>query len=123
MNFQQAINSCFQKYAVFTGRASRSEYWYWTLFTIVVTAVFELFGIIFTTNGSPALWVSVLSGIFGLGVLLPGLAVSVRRMHDIGKGGGWIFINLVPLIGWIWFIVLCCTPSEPGANRFGEPVD
>lgn len=123
MTFKQSINTCFREYAVFSGRASRSEYWYWVLFTFLVSSVIELFGIIFTAGSSPAVWVSVLSGIFALGVLVPGLAVAVRRMHDIGKGGGWIFITLVPLIGWIWFIVLCCQESQPGENRFGEPVD
>ncbi len=57
--------------------------------------------------------------IYSLAVLLPSLAVSVRRLHDIGKGGGWIFINLVPVIGSIWYIILTVLPSQRGYNRFG----
>ena len=56
-----------------------------------------------------------------LGLLVPTLAVSVRRLHDIGKGGGWIFINLIPLIGSIWFLVLLIKEGEKVANRFGNP--
>ncbi|MDE5843283.1 MAG: DUF805 domain-containing protein, partial [Muribaculaceae bacterium] len=51
------------------------------------------------------------------------LALAWRRMHDIGKGGGWYFITLIPLIGTIWYLVLTLTPGEPYPNRFGEPVD
>lgn len=61
----------------------------------------------------------VIAYIIPLAFLLPNLAVSVRRMHDIGKGGGWIFISCIPIIGRIWFIVLCCKSSQYGENRFG----
>lgn len=123
MQFQQAVATVFRKYAVFTGRASRSEYWYFVLFNVVVSAVFSFLGLLFGGSDGPAGWVMVLSYIYGLATLLPGLGVSVRRMHDIGKGGGWIFINLVPLIGTIWFIVLAATAGEPVPNRFGAPED
>lgn len=63
----------------------------------------------------------VLQIIVILGLLVPTLAVSVRRLHDIGKGGGWIFINLIPLIGSIWFLVLLIKEGEKVANRFGNP--
>jgi uncharacterized membrane protein YhaH (DUF805 family) len=62
----------------------------------------------------------ILNVIVMLVLLIPSLAVSVRRMHDIGKAGGWIFINLIPLIGAIWFIILAIKDSEPGANRFDK---
>lgn len=71
------------------------------------------------TDGEPNTLFSVLSWLVTLALLLPGLGVAVRRMHDIGKGGGWIFIALVPLVGWVWAIVLLCQPSEPFDNRFG----
>ncbi|MFC2413990.1 MAG: DUF805 domain-containing protein, partial [Bacteroides sp.] len=61
----------------------------------------------------------ILSGLFVLAVLLPGLSVAARRLHDIGKGAGWIFINCVPFVGSIWFIILCIKESEPNENRFG----
>lgn len=60
------------------------------------------------------------SGVATLAFLVPSLAVSWRRMHDIGKGGGWYFILLIPIVGWILWIVWCCKPSEPCPNRFGD---
>jgi uncharacterized membrane protein YhaH (DUF805 family) len=60
----------------------------------------------------------ILNVIVMLALIIPSLAVSVRRMHDIGKAGGWILVNLIPLIGLIWFILLAIKDSEPGANRF-----
>lgn len=51
--------------------------------------------------------------------LIPTIAVSVRRMHDIGKSGWWVLIAFVPLIGWIWYLILCCTDSQPGDNQYG----
>ncbi len=64
----------------------------------------------------------ILAGIVSLALLLPSLAVAVRRLHDVGKGGGWIFINPVPIIGSLWFLILLIKEDEPQANRFGEPV-
>ena len=60
----------------------------------------------------------ILNVIVMLALIIPSLAVSVRRMHDIGKAGGWILVNLIPLIGLIWFILLAIKYSEPCANRF-----
>jgi len=101
----EAVKICFTKYIVFNGRATRAEYWWWTLFTTLVCAVLY--------------WNEYLSGAASLAFLLPSLAVSWRRMHDIGKGGGWYFILLIPVVGWIIWIVWCCQPSEPFDNRFG----
>lgn len=121
MEFKQAVESVLKyNYANFSGRASRSEYWWYWLFTVAVSAVFGLLGMIFTNgNGGPSFFISFLSGAVGLALIIPGLAVSVRRMHDIGKGGGWIFINCIPAIGNIWFLILCLQQGEPGPNRFG----
>lgn len=120
MNFQQAVVTALQQYAVFTGRASRSEYWYFVLFNFIVSMVLGAIGAGIASLAGTAAWISVLSWIWSLAMLVPSLAISVRRMHDIGKGGGWIFISLIPLVGAIWFIVLCCQPSEAGPNRFGN---
>jgi uncharacterized membrane protein YhaH (DUF805 family) len=57
--------------------------------------------------------------VYGLFVFLPSLAVSVRRMHDVGKSGWMLFINLIPILGWIYYIVLLCRDSEPGDNQYG----
>lgn len=108
MTFQEAIKVCLNKYADFTGRASRAEFWWFMLLCFVV----GLFGYV------P--YIKYLAMLANLALFVPTLAVSWRRMHDIGKGGGWWFINLVPIIGFIWFIILAVKPGEPGANRFGD---
>ena len=112
VSFVEAIKMGFNKYCCFQGRASRSEFWFWALFTFVVQAVLAAFG------NSTA--IQVIYGLFSLAVLLPNLGLLVRRLHDIGRAGGWIFINLIPLVGAIIFIIWMCKPSEVGDNRFGQ---
>ncbi len=112
MGFVDAIKVCLSKYATFTGRATRAEYWWWVLFGVIVGAVFGILG-----NSTFAL---VIRGCVNLALIVPTLAVAWRRMHDIGKGGGWYFIVLIPLVGWIIYIIWCCKPSEPNPNRFGN---
>jgi uncharacterized membrane protein YhaH (DUF805 family) len=100
-----------KQYVDFNGRARRTEFWMFVLFNIIFALVAT--GLDYATG-----LIGVISGLYSLAVLLPGLAVSVRRLHDVGKGGGWIFISLVPLIGGIWLLVLMFTDGE-GDNRFG----
>jgi uncharacterized membrane protein YhaH (DUF805 family) len=106
-----------KKYATFSGRARRKEYWMFVLFniifSIVATVIDNLLG---TTQESGY---GILSSIYSLAVLVPGLAVSVRRLHDIGKSGWWLLIALIPLIGAIWLLVLTVTDSQPGDNEYG----
>lgn len=108
MTFQDAVKTCINKYADFTGRASRAEYWWFYLLCFVI-------GILCYVP-----YIKYVAGVAYLALFVPTLAVAWRRMHDIGKGGGWFFINLVPLVGNIWFIVLAATKGEPTANRFGD---
>ncbi len=114
MTFGQSVSTCFGKYATFSGRASLSEYWFWFLFQLVVMG-----GIYAIAFASKSMVIFGLYGLVALALLLPTLAVAVRRLHDIGKGGGWFFITLVPFIGSIWYLVLMCTSSQPFENRFG----
>jgi uncharacterized membrane protein YhaH (DUF805 family) len=117
MNFQAAVASCFSKYATFSGRAPRSEYWYFVLFCIlasIVTAILDT--ALFRRAGF-----SPLSTIASLGLVLPSLAASVRRLHDTGRSGWWVLLLFVPLVGQIILIVWYCTRGEPGPNRFGPP--
>lgn len=108
MTFQEAIKVCLNKYADFSGRASRAEFWWFVLLNFIIGVLANV----------P--YVGYLAMIAGLALLVPYFAVCWRRMHDIGKGGGWWFINFVPIIGFIWFIILAVKPGEPGANRFGD---
>ena len=119
MDFGQAIATGFKKYVTFSGRASRSEYWFWVLFTIIGGIVAgTLDYAIFSDNdfGSP------LDAIFNLICFLPSFAVSIRRLHDIGKTGWWVLIAFT-IIGIIVLIVWACQKSDTGPNAYGpEPV-
>lgn len=114
MGFGQAIATCFRKYAVFGGRASRSEYWFFVLFEILLYIALMIADLALF-RGS----VNVLSTLASLVLLLPGLAVLVRRLHDTDRSAWWILIPFVPLIGSIWLIVLLCQRGTEGANRYG----
>jgi uncharacterized membrane protein YhaH (DUF805 family) len=111
MGFGQAISSGFSNYVNFSGRACRSEYWYWILFIIIADIVA---GII-----DYAIGVQVVTSLFGLATILPNLAVAIRRLHDLDRTGWWIFIGLIPLVGWIILIIWYCTRGTAGPNRFG----
>ena len=105
--------SVLKKYTVFTGRSRRREFWMFFLANIIVSIVLGILNnIIFGGMG-------VLTGIYSLAILLPGLGLGIRRMHDIGKSGYWILINLIPLVGTIIYIVFCATPGVVGANTYG----
>jgi uncharacterized membrane protein YhaH (DUF805 family) len=105
MDFGTAIKTCFNKYADFSGRATRAEYWWFALFTFIVTLLTCL--------------IPIIGWLVSVALLIPGLAVSWRRLHDIGRAGGWYFICFIPLVGSIILLVWDCTKSEPRDNRFG----
>jgi uncharacterized membrane protein YhaH (DUF805 family) len=114
MGMGQSIATCFRKYAVFSGRASRSEYWYFVLFQVVlyiVLMVVDLFALRASTG--------VLSTLASLILFLPGLAVLVRRLHDTDRRGWWLLISVIPLVGSIMLLVFLCERGTSGVNRFG----
>lgn len=126
MTFGQSIQTVFSKYVTFSGRASRSEFWWWVLFVFVTNLVLSvidsvLFGTTVTTEyGFEASTnTPFLSGLFGLATLLPGISVAVRRLHDRDKSGWWYWLVLIPLVGIIILIVWFATEGTRGANRFG----
>ncbi|MCS4433901.1 DUF805 domain-containing protein [Aquiflexum gelatinilyticum] len=111
--------SAMKNYATFTGRARRSEYWFFYLFYFIflVLAVIldNLLGITIEDTGiGPLYFVSILA------MIIPGLAVTVRRLHDVGKSGWFYFIVLIPIIGSIWLLVLMVTDGQPGRNKYGK---
>jgi hypothetical protein len=109
---------CLQHYADFTGRARRSEYWYFVLFNFIVSILIGLsLGVIAGLLNVPAL--VYLVHLWSLAVFIPSLAVSVRRLHDIGRSGWWLLLSLIPLVGAIILIIWHCTDSQPGANQYG----
>ena len=116
MDFMTAVRTCLSKYVDFSGRARRSEYWYFVLFNLIVNIVTTLLDNVLGTDfeGSGG----ILSTVAGLALFLPGLAVGVRRLHDTDRSGWWILIGLIPIIGWILLIVWYCTDSKPD-NQYG----
>lgn len=116
MTFTEAVQTCFQKYVTISGRARRSEYWYFVLFSMLAGFVLgALDGLLvgFNSNFQP------LSTIFSLLILLPSLTVAIRRLHDRDMSGWWLLLFLVPLLGAIALVVIFALPGTAGRNRFG----
>ncbi|RYH07284.1 DUF805 domain-containing protein [Tropicimonas sp. IMCC6043] len=111
MTFQDAVKTCLtQKYVDFSGRARRSEYWWFVLFVFIGNIIFGIIGI------------DLLGALWSLALLLPGIAVGVRRLHDLDKSGWWLLIALIPLIGLLVLIYFFVQPGTRGANQYGpEP--
>ena len=103
---------CWKKYATFSGRARRKEYWMFVLFNMLIAFGVNVVDAVLGMEG-------LLGGLYSLAVLIPGWAVFTRRMHDIGKSGWWWLIGLVPVVGAIVLIVFACTDSQPGDNAYG----
>ncbi|HMJ31878.1 MAG TPA: DUF805 domain-containing protein [Xanthobacteraceae bacterium] len=114
MTFFEAISSGFRNYVGFSGRAARSEFWYWILFTVLVGIVTSIidFGVL-SSNLTP------FSSIWSLVTFLPSLAMGVRRLHDTDRSGWWWLLSFIPLIGIIVLIVFWCFEGTRGPNRFG----
>ena len=113
MEFLEYYLGPLKKYAVFTGRARRKEFWMFVLCNFIVAIILSIINsIIFRST-------PVLSTIYSLAIICPGLGLAIRRMHDLGKSGFWILINLIPIIGIIWYIILAASPGVAGANTYG----
>lgn len=112
MNFIDAVKTCLNKYADFDGRASRSEFWWFALAAWIVNLLSE------------AIAIQVLIIVISLALIIPQLAVGSRRLHDTGRSAWWLLLYLIPIVGWIWLIVLYCQPSQIGYNEYGaDPIE
>jgi uncharacterized membrane protein YhaH (DUF805 family) len=117
MGFGEAIQTVFRKYAVFSGRARRPEYWYWVLFLVLISVFAGILdAAVFDTD------TSAFEILVALALLLPNLAVTVRRLHDTDRTGWWILIGALPIIGAIVLFVFACLPGTAGRNRFEAAV-
>ena len=105
MTFQDSIKLCFQKYADFSGRAKRPEFWWFALFCFLGALILEFVG-------------SYVSWAFSLVTLLPSLAVGARRLHDIGKSGWWQLVWLIPVLGWIVMIYWLVQEGDATSNAY-----
>ena len=110
---------CWKQYADFSGRARRKEYWIFSLINNIIIFFLYILQIVMIES---TLWLifPIILFLYAMAVFLPGLAVNIRRLHDIGKSGWWYLIYLIPIIGAIWLTVLMCLDSEPGENQWGE---
>lgn len=130
MNFQQAVTAYFQNYANFNGRARRSAYWWVALFNVIVGIVAgmldRILGLAYTMStaaGPMSLGYGPIYTIVLLALLVPSLALSVRRLHDRDKSGWWLLIGLIPIVGAIILLVWFCLKGTAGQNRFGaDPI-
>jgi len=112
VGFVEAVKLYFSNYVNFSARSTRSEFWYVVLFSFAVSIILSFV--------DRLIGMQITSCIFALATLLPGIGLSIRRMHDIGRPGWWILISLIPIVGAIIFLVLAAKPSD-GANQWGEP--
>lgn len=125
MTFSEAIKTGFGKYSEFSGRARPSEYWWWVLFAFMAQMIpYLLFITLVIGSEGSSSTSTVIGGIWLIvwaALLLPSLAVFVRRLHDTGKSGWFFFLGLIPLIGPILLIVFLVGPGDPGQNQYGDP--
>jgi uncharacterized membrane protein YhaH (DUF805 family) len=121
MGFTKAIKAGFQNYVGFNGRAARSEYWYWTLFVYLLLIVAWLIDM--TVFGFNTTGVNPMTVLAALATLLPTLAVSARRLHDIDRSGWWALL-IFTVIGYVVLIYWACLRGTVGTNRFGpDPLE
>jgi len=116
MDFQTAIRTVLKdKYATFSGRAARSEYWWFALFSFVASLILNVIDIMLFGNES----LMSIDLIFSLAILLPSIAVGVRRLHDLGRSGWWLLIILIPLIGILILLFFFVQKGTDGPNEHG----
>jgi uncharacterized membrane protein YhaH (DUF805 family) len=107
-----------RKYATFEGRARRKEYWFFVLFNFLAVVVLSVVDMGIGTFDEKA-EIGLLSGVYLLAVLIPSIAVTVRRLHDTDRSGWWILLNVIPVVGSVLILVFVILDSQPGGNRFG----
>jgi uncharacterized membrane protein YhaH (DUF805 family) len=114
MNLTDSVSSVFSNYATFSGRARRSEFWWFALFNFISSIVAAMI--------DGALGLHLVQPLYSLATLLPSLAVTARRLHDIGRSGWWMLIVIIPLVGWIIAIIWYVKEGTPGDNQYGRAV-
>ncbi len=107
-----------KKYAVFSGRARRKEYWFFVLFNIIISIILAVIDGV-TGTLDPESGMGLLGLVYTLAILIPALAVSVRRLHDTGRSGWWLLLLLIPLIGTIVILIFMVQDSKPEENQYG----
>lgn len=111
MDFMTSIKYNFENYFSITGRASRSEYWWFTLFMLIL---YVIAGIMDSVVGFPIFYLTT-----ALILLAPSICVAIRRMHDVNKSGWWLLVSFIPLVGALYLLYLLVTKGTDGDNDFG----
>ena len=122
MKFSEAVKTCLNKYTTFTGRASRSEYWWFAFFYFLVFMLLAIITVVFVRDETSYFIVTALSVCTTLALILPGIAVGVRRLHDVGKSGWWMLVSFIPYIGSFILLYFMCKESAAD-NEFGKRPD
>jgi uncharacterized membrane protein YhaH (DUF805 family) len=112
VSFPDAIKLGFNRYFDFRGRSTRAEFWWWALFELIAGIALSIADAIAGTSG-------ILGGLFELAVLIPGLAVGVRRLHDTNRTGWWLLLVFAVIIGWIVLLVWFIKQDDAGPNKYG----
>ena len=115
---------CLKQYADFKGRARRKEYWMFVLFNCIFSLILTFADHLLHLQVKMQVLgdttqINILATIYAFAVLIPGIAACVRRLHDAGKSGWYWLIDIIPVIGPIWLLVLLCKDSQPGENKYG----
>ncbi len=113
MSFQDAVRTCLSKYATFSGRAGRPEYWWFFLFNFIVSIITNII--------DRAVGNVLIGSLVSLALLVPSIAVLVRRLHDTNRSGWWALLILIPIVGWIVLIIFAAMPGDQGPNTHGAP--
>ena len=114
MTFIESIKAVLTNYAGFSGRAGRPEFWWFQLFSVIVSGIFSTI-----SGGNTSSFFGIIGTVFSLAILVPSLAVGVRRLHDIGRSGWYLLLALIPLVGVIILIVWWARAGDPADNAFG----
>ncbi|KML54671.1 membrane protein [Burkholderia cepacia] len=123
MNFSEAVRSVLNQYAKFEGRARRAEYWYFALLSGILSVVGQVIGAVGRDAGVITLLLLGVIFLVSLALIIPGIAVSVRRLHDTGRSGWFLLLGFIPIVGGILLLVWMCSRGTEGPNRFGaDPV-
>jgi len=124
MNFIESVKTCFKKYGDYSGRASRSEFWYFLLFGVfmdIAVFIVEIFTL-YLGSIDQLIAVITLRRLPNTLILAPLIAAGIRRLHDIGKSGWWLLLLFIPIIGWIYLLYLLCKKGDGQPNRFDHPI-
>jgi uncharacterized membrane protein YhaH (DUF805 family) len=116
MNWYKTV--VMERYALFSGRAMRTEFWMFVLFNVIISFVLGIIDAILGLSSGDG--VGLLGGLYSLAVLLPSIGVSIRRLHDTNRSGWWLLLSFIPILGWIALLIFYVQDSDPGDNQYGS---